>query len=769
MNYIYWLSQIQYSEQLLVGDQLFILSQLLQHECPILPGLVLGNNLFKDFCASLEINQSLINLNVDDYQALQAVATRSRQIIHQAVFHPSWQSEIYQATQQLNSESLIIQPFVTIPHRQHQVNNSLWRSQSMGYEQSPKTWLCQSRTCSANPEALVIAIKQVYSQLFTASSLFYWQKLGMSSEQINLALLIRPLKAAYASGTIELDSNLVRIKATWGLETSLLQGDVEPDEYYIDRQTEQIISQSLGHKNYAYRPQNVSAARSLTDCLEAYTPSENDIETYVVEPKTIAQLLQSTQVILQQQPHIRYLVWTLPAVTHQAISTTNFYFTYLDEHLAAIDLIPDRVTHTLMSSLSPKPLLTGVAAAPGQVIADVVILDENRQSQSIPPGSILVTKAIAPHHIPLIQQVAGIITEKGGKTSHGAIVARELNIPAVVNVTNATSILQTGNKVLLNGDEGRIYPANTRHKLPLANLSTKHLLASNYPIATKLMVNLSQPASIIKTQNLPVDGVGLLRSDLLLADLLASQSSVHWQDSSFRSQLVKTLTDYLRQFVSAFAPRPVFYRSLDWYPHKSMNPILSNRGTYSYLADPTLFDWELEVLAVINTEGYNNLNLILPFVRSVEEFTFCYRRLENIGLTANNSLQVWIMAEVPSVIFLLPEYVRAGVQGIAIGTNDLTQLLLGVDREQTEFSDRGLNANHPAMHKAIAQLIATAQANNIECCICGQAPVDYPSLIDKLINWGITSISVEPEAVERTYQAIARAERRLLLQLIIDN
>ncbi|MGL6344486.1 MAG: putative PEP-binding protein, partial [Waterburya sp.] len=230
-----------------------------------------------------------------------------------------------------------------------------------------------------------------------------------------------------------------------------------------------------------------------------------------------------------------------------------------------------------------------------------------------------------------------------------------------------------------------------------------------------------------------------------------------------------TLSDYLRQFVSAFAPRPVFYRSLDWYPHNSMNPILSNRGTYSYMSDPTLFDLELEALAVIQTEGYNNLNLILPFVRSVEEFKFCYRRLENIGLTANNSLQVWIMAEVPSVIFLLPEYVRAGVQGIAIGTNDLTQLLLGVDREQTEFSDRGLNANHPAMHKAITQLIATSQANNIECSICGQAPVDYPSLIDKLINWGITSISVEPEAVERTYQAIARAERRLLLQAAISN
>jgi pyruvate, water dikinase len=754
VNYIYWLSQIQHSEQSLVGDKLFILSQLLQHECPILPGLVLGNNLFRDFLASLEINESLTNLNVDDYQALQEVANRSQQIINQAVFHPSWQSEIFQAVQQLNSD-LILQPFITISHRQHQVDQKLWRL-------SPDLSYAQSHTCSADPQALVTAIKQVYSELFTASSLFYWQKLGLSIDQINLAVLVRPLKTAYASGTIELDANLVRIKATWGLETSLLQGDVEPDEYYIDRQTGQIISQYLGHKNYAYRPK--------TGCLEAYIPNENHTETFVLDPKAIiTHLLQLTQAILQQQPHIRYLVWTIPAVTHQAAtSTPNFYFTYLDEYLTTTDLVPDRQTHTLLPSLSQQPLLTGVAAAPGQVVAEVVILEEDGQTQPIPPGSILVTKAIAPAHIPLIQQVAGIITEMGGKTSHGAIVARELNIPAVVNVTDATSILQTGNKILLNGDEGKIYPANTKQKLSLANLSTKHLLTSNHPIATKLMVNLSQPASLVKTQNLPIDGVGLLRSDLLLADLLASQSSADWQDSSFRSQFVKTLTDYLRQFVSAFTPRPIFYRSLDWYPQNSVNPILSNRGTYSYVAEPTLFDLELEALTAINNEGYNNLKLILPFVRSVEEFKFCYRRLENIGLTANNSFQVWIMAEVPSVIFLLSEYVRAGVQGIAIGTNDLTQLLLGVDREQNEFSDRGLNANHPAMHQAIAKLIATAQANDIECCICGQAPVDYPSLIDKLINWGITSISVEPEAVEQTYQAIARAERRLLLQAAIS-
>lgn len=757
MNYIYWLSQIQYSEQSLVGNKLFILSQLLQHECSILPGFVLGNSLLRQFVASTDNSASLrdsllnswIDLNVDNYQTLQSVASHSRRLVNQAVFPTQWQQEIFQAAQQLNTDSLILQPLISIPYQQHQGTRSFWRS----------------HTCSANPEALAIAIKKVWSELFTASSLFYWHKLGLSWDKIDLAILVRPLKTAYASGIVEIDSSLMRIKASWGLELSLLQGDVEPDEYYVDPYTGFILSQHLGHKNYGYRPKKVDPAIPLVDCLEGYIPSETSSETYVLNPNAIALLLQLTQRILEKQPQTKYLVWTAFEGEDRSTSTPHFYFTQLSNHLArTTNLLSDKVTQVFLPSPSIKPLLTGVAASPGNVLAKIVVAEDFHLSTLIPDGCILVTKAITPQQISLIKRVGGIITETGGTTSHGAIVARELNIPAIVNAVDATKILPTGIEVLLNGDEGKVYPATAQKQLSLSRLSVDSLLSPNYPIATKLMVSLSQPESIVTALNLPVDGVGLLRAELMLADFLASHSLIQWQEESFRTQFLRVLTNSLRQFVTAFAPRPVFYRSIDWYAEDTFNPILGNRGTYSYLADPTLFDLELEALANITAEECGRVNLILPFVRSVEEFKFCYRRLENIGLTAEKSFQVWIMAEVPSVIFLLPEYIAAGVQGIAIGTNDLTQLLLGVDREQGQFGDRGLNANHPAMQKAIAELIKIAQANDIDCCICGQAPVDHPDLIDKLITWGITAISVEPEAIERTYKAIARAERRILLK-----
>jgi pyruvate,water dikinase len=181
----------------------------------------------------------------------------------------------------------------------------------------------------------------------------------------------------------------------------------------------------------------------------------------------------------------------------------------------------------------------------------------------------------------------------------------------------------------------------------------------------------------------------------------------------------------------------------------------------SYLLEANLFDVELAAIAHLRNAGYTNLQLLLPFVRSVEEFAFCRQRAVQAGLIPSEQFQIWIMAEVPSVLFLMPEYVQAGVQGISIGSNDLTQLVLGVDREQPQTQ---LNECHPALRRALKQLVQAAREANIPVSICGQAPVSYPQLIEDFVRWGITSISVEPDAVAQTYQRIARAEQQLLLE-----
>jgi pyruvate,water dikinase len=262
----------------------------------------------------------------------------------------------------------------------------------------------------------------------------------------------------------------------------------------------------------------------------------------------------------------------------------------------------------------------------------------------------------------------------------------------------------------------------------------------------------------------------------MMLDALENLHPSEWLRQGLESELVGRLAYAIVQVAAAFAPRPVFYRSLDWRANEfqslagvtaptepEVNPMLGRRGTLLYLSDPSYFDLELKALEQVQSYGYTNVRLMLPFVRTVEEFTFCRRRVEQTELTDNPHFQLWIMAEVPSVLFLLPDYVKAGVQGISIGTNDLTQLLLAVDRDRGDLG-AGLDGRHPVVKGALKQLIEMAKTAGIPCSICGQAPAQYPELIELLVEWGITSISVDVNDVTRTHNAIARAEQRLLLE-----
>jgi pyruvate,water dikinase len=431
-----------------------------------------------------------------------------------------------------------------------------------------------------------------------------------------------------------------------------------------------------------------------------------------------------------------------------------------DIFITTINLVkPDISSASLMEK--DQLLIKGLGASLGSAIAPARVMI-NLDSQSQTEGQILVTHNITPEWINLIRQSQGIITETGGMTSHAAILAREFRLPAVVGAKNATHLINSGDTLCINGANGEIHRVSGFSESQLASQFPPFTNQFNYPIATKLLVNLSQVSSLNYVSNLPIDGIGLLRSELLLLELFLSNNLQDITGNKNQTVFKEKYTASLIKFASAFYPRPVFYRFLDLgedVPLRFDKQMPKYRGTYNYCLQPELLDIQLEVLVGIKQQGYDNLILVLPFVRAVEEFKFCRRIIDNFYSITD--LPIWIMAEVPSVLFLLPEYVKAGVQGITIGTNDLTWLLLGSDRQNLLEK---LTVNHPAVLTAIKQLIQQANALEIPCSICGLAPVQYPDLIDKFIEWGVTSISVEVDAIVQTYNAIARAEQRLLLK-----
>jgi pyruvate,water dikinase len=290
-----------------------------------------------------------------------------------------------------------------------------------------------------------------------------------------------------------------------------------------------------------------------------------------------------------------------------------------------------------------------------------------------------------------------------------------------------------------------------------------------------LMVNLGEPEKAREVAAHPVDGVGLLRAEFMLLSALQGVHPRRLIEQGRSDEFVARMVEQLRVFADAFHPRPVIYRSTDfrtnefrgleggepYEPHEE-NPMIGLRGAYRYVRDPALFNLELEVLRRVR-ETRPNLHLMIPFVRTGSELRACARLVEASGLTAHRDFQVWVMAEVPSVVYWLDEYARLGVAGVSIGSNDLTQLVLGVDRDNETLAEL-FDERDRAVIETIRAIITACRRLGLRSSICGQAPSVYPEYAETLVRFGIGSISVDPDVIDQTRYHIAAAEQRILLE-----
>ena len=806
MTNLYWLDKIQPSDRDAVGEKAFYLSCLLAQNHPAVPGFVVPATAFWQFLESIDWLEPLLadwphsslHLNVDEPRQLQSIARSIRHQILAAKLPDTLLSSLESAVAQLNPQALIFRTSLTS-----------WNPKTAG--------ILESHTVRTEAAAIETGLKQAWAELFRARSLFYWQRCGMKIQQINPAVLVQPLAPAIAAGEVKTNSGGAwEIQATSGLGMSIARGETIPDYYEVQPETGAVKFQKLGYKTLAYNvkigkvkprdkrhignwksPQNTNYALLMPDnpgsCIELWALGANSQTEYVLDELQLQKLVELIKQVIAEFDSNLILDWTL---NHTANSgEPEFYFTQIRQ-VKREKVAPARAK-AIANTRTPA-ILKGLAASSGkaEAIAQVMTNSHPENSQFF-AGSILVARTIDPNWLPWLKVAAGVVAEQGGMTGHGAILARELGIPAVVGVAGATRAIASGDSVLVDGDSGEVFalaphpPTDTADSVRVEETATnaekystaaKMSIANHQfsiserstnpaslprgaqspqcvwgpPTATQLLVNVSQTSSIDRLRNLPADGIGLVRSELMALEALDCQHPKIWLQHGQQSEFVDRMADCLSLFAAAVAPRPVFYRSLDLRDSGA-------DGSFSDTFEPELFDWELCVLQKVCESGHTNVNLILPFVRSVDEFIYCRQRLETIWKNRPAQFQLWIMAEVPSVLFLLPDYVKAGVQGISIGTNDLTQFLLGIHRNSPQVAS-GFNGRDRAVMKAIEQLIQQARATGIPCSICGDATALYPETVESFVRWGISSISVNVDAAEQTYRAIARAEQRLLLE-----
>jgi pyruvate,water dikinase len=373
-----------------------------------------------------------------------------------------------------------------------------------------------------------------------------------------------------------------------------------------------------------------------------------------------------------------------------------------------------------------------------------------------------------------------LVTDGGGMTCHAAIVSRELRIPCVVGTREATKVLRNGELVTVDGHTGQILEGDVTEKIAVKDQAASERAAaasveSVEPLGTKLYVNLAIASQAAQVAALPVDGVGLLRAEFMITDALLGVHPKQLLAEGKREEFIEKMSASLLTITRAFAPRPVIYRTYDfrtnefrklkggeaYEPHEE-NPMIGYRGAYRYVREPDLFLLELDTVARVRDQT-PNLHLMIPFVRTKWELEACLELIDGHRLGKQRGLKRWVMAEVPSVVYRIPDYAKLGIDGVSIGSNDLTQLMLGVDRDSETCAEL-FDESDAAVLDAIRQIIEKAREHGLTSSLCGQAPSNNPEFADHLVRFGITSISVNPDAAQRARSVIAESEKRLLLQ-----
>ena len=427
-------------------------------------------------------------------------------------------------------------------------------------------------------------------------------------------------------------------------------------------------------------------------------------------------------------------------------------------------------------------LLRGLGVSPGLATGVVRVLQSPREGASLLAGEILVAPATNPDWGPSMHRAGAVVTESGGATCHAAILSRELGVPCIVGARDATHLLTTGQLVTIDGRHGTITAGDTRTaataasaSAPAAPASLSSAFSRTEATGTLLYVNVALPEQAEAAASLDVDGVGLLRAEFMLTEALGGVHPKQLLAEHRQEEFVSKMAESLLRITTAFFPRPVIYRSYDFrtnefrgleggdrFEPEEHNPMIGYRGCFRYVKDPELFKLELEMLARVR-EQTPNVHVMIPFVRTLWELEACLDMIDTSSLGRQRGLKRWVMAEVPSVAYRIGDYAALGIDGVSIGSNDLTQLVLGVDRD-SEVCAELFDEEDAAVLATIEHIINEARTHGLTSSLCGQAPSNRPAFAEHLVRFGISSVSVDPSAAAATHHLLAAAERRMLLE-----
>ncbi len=743
---IVWFNEVTKDDVPIVGGKGANLGEMTKANIPVPAGFIVTANAYFDFLQRTKISgrirELLKPLDTNDSKQLQQVATEIKQVILNATMTPELAIEIKEAYIKMGKGLVAV------------------RSSATAEDLPEASFAGQQRTFLnvQGEEEVIVAVQGCWASLFEPRAIFYREHQGFDHFKVGIAVPVQKMVQSEASGVVftleptTSDQSKITIEAVLGLGETIVSGDVTPDHYIVSKDELKIIKKEIKRQEWKLiksdegKGEEANIKVVLTPEEQARQKiSDKDIIALAKIGKRLEEHYQFPQDIEWAKENGElFIVQTRPVTTIKEMAEVG----------------PEITAPVLLSGAPASP---GIASGPVKIVTDPSKIDE------VLDGDILVAEMTTPDFVPAMKRAAAILTDRGGRTAHAAIVSRELGIPCIVGSEKATATLKDGQLITVDGTKGKVYNG----KVEIA-VKTEVRAKVKIKTKTKLLVNLAQPELVDRVAPRDVDGVGLLRAEFMVAQIGEHPSYMISQNRG--NEFVDKLAEGLTTFARAFYPRQVVYRTNDFktneyralkggekYEEPEENPMLGYRGASRYITDVETFKLELDAIKKVRKE-YDNLWVMIPFVRTVEELARTIKIMESEDLKRSENFKLWMMVEVPSNIFLLDKFLALGIDGISIGSNDLTQLILGIDRDSAKLAST-FDERNEAVLIALESAIKVSKSMGVTSSICGQAPSEYPELTEKLVEWGITSVSVSPDMIDTTREIIAKAEERLGIRL----
>ncbi len=780
MKNVMWFEELSRNNLIEAGGKGANLGEMVRAGFPIPPGFVtttgayfkhLEHNNIKN-----EIAGMLNNLNVDNTEKLNEASEKIKSLIINGKVLDDVRADIIAAYKKLNERSAR-ETYVAV------------RS-SASAEDLPTASFAGQQSTYLNvkgADALVDAVRKCWASLFESRAIFYRVQNNFDHMRVGLATIVQIMVQSEKAGVIFTvdplyqDPNLLSMEAGYGLGETVVSGQITPDCYRVDKQLVKIVDKIISKQNWMLvklkeKNERVVIREDMQGKQKLSDSEIVDLAKIAIKIEEHYQFPQDIEYAIEKENI--YIVQSRPITTlrdnkkKQKESQEKSKIEPLKE---TGTIIEEKKIGTVESGKA-NVLVRGFSASPGMGVGKVKIILSAKEISRMERSEVLVTEMTTPDFVPAMKKASAIVTNTGGTTSHAAIVSRELGIPCIVGSGNATEVLKEGMDVSVDGTHGIVYegiialPKEEKYE-EKATYVTEAVTITG----TKIYVNLAEVELAEKVAKLPVDGVGLLRAEFMIADI---GHHPRWMlENGRKDEFIDKLTEGLRRFAAAFYPRPVVYRASDFktneyrnleggekYEPQEANPMMGYRGAARYIIEPELFKMELDAIKKVREKyGLRNIWLMIPFIRRIGELRAIKEIMRSIGLYQTRDFKLWIMVEVPSTVLLIDKFCEEGIDGISIGTNDLTQLILGIDRDNATLA-KGFDERNEAIIRALKHVIKTCKRYGVTTSLCGQAPSVYPEFAEKLVEFGTTSMSVNHDAVERTRRIVASAEQKIMIE-----